>query len=418
MQEHLKRLVETRARAWEQMKELLDRVEAEGRDLNSEEKEKFDRLNLELDELDERVDTLHTRLEREKQADERMAEIERIVRPEEDRRQPDDSLEDRVVRWARGEGGRAIEVPLKGIEVRRSRSGLWEVRDLVTSTAAAGGATVPTSFRAQLYEHLVENSAIRQTRAEIITTNSGEPLILPKTTKHPGGTLVAEGSVIPEDDPAFSQGTLLAYKYGDLIQVSSELLSDTGVELLSYLARAAGQALGNITGGALVVGDGNNEPHGVIAAAGSVAEVTGGTGLSGAPTADDLIDLYYKVSEPYARNGEWFMRRSTVGKIRKLKDANDQYLWQPALTAGAPDTLLGHPIVQDPNVPAVATDATAIAFGDFSAYKIRDVGAIRFERSDDFAFDRDLVTFRALMRTDGELLDTTGAIGVFVGGTA
>jgi HK97 family phage major capsid protein len=123
------------------------------------------------------------------------------------------------------------------------------------------------------------------------------------------------------------------------------------------------------------------------------------------------------VTEPYAKNGEWLMRRATVGKVRKVKDSNGQYLWQPALTAGEPDTLLGRPIVQDPNVPAAGTSATSVAFGDFSAYKIRDVGSLRFERSDEFAFQNDLVTYRAIIRTDGDLLDLTGAIGTFKHGT-
>lgn len=421
MRELLKQLIEERARAWEQAKAILDTASDETRDLSSEEQEQWARASADLDTLDERITDLTARMEREAVADEAMERAERFVRPDVDPEPVrEDTIEQRFAAWARSEDGpRGFEIPVSGIQVARSGTGLWSVRDLAVGTGSAGGDTTPTSFRAQLYEHLIANSGIRQTRAEIITTASGEALVLPKTTAHTSaGTIVAEGAAINEADPTFGQGTLNAYKYPKLVQVSSELIQDTGVDLIGYLARSFGQALANGSGADMVTGNGSSKPYGVIAAAGTIAQVTGGTGVSGAPTADDLIDLFYKVIEPYAQVGEWLMRRTTVGTVRKLKDNDGQYLWQPALQVGQPDSLLGRPIVSDPNVPACATNATSIAFGDFSTYKIRDAGSLRFERSDDFAFANDLVSFRAILRTDGDLLDSTGAIGVFKGGTA
>jgi HK97 family phage major capsid protein len=419
MKDMLERLVEERARSWEQAKEIVDKAEAEKRDFSGEEQESWARANADLNSLDERIDQLTERMEREARADEARAKAERFIRPEREVEQRTDSLEERIKAWARGEGSRSIDIPLDQLRVDKSRDGKIEVRDLTVGSATGGGNTVPESFRQRLYEHLIENSAIRRTRAEIITTASGENLILPKTTAHPAaGTIVSEGNAIGESNPAFGQGTLSAYKYAELVQVSTELLTDTGVDLLGYLAQAFGRALGNGSGAHFVTGDGSSKPRGVIAAAGTIAQVVGGTGQAGVPTADELIDLFYTVSEPYAMNGEWFLRRATMGKIRKLKDDNNQYLWQPGLAGEAPNTILDRPYITDPNVPATATDATSIAFGDFSAYKIRDVGSLRFERSDDFAFDSDLVTFRAIIRTDGDLLDETGAIGNYVGGTA
>src|SRR5690606_22253177 len=108
---------------------------------------------------------------------------------------------------------------------------------------------------------------------------------------------------------------------------SSEMLADNGVDLVGYLARAFGRALANGSGAHFVTGTGNSQPRGVITAGSAMKQ--GGTGVSGVPTADDLIDLFYTVTEPYANNGEWLMRRATVGSIRKLKDDNGQYLWQP-----------------------------------------------------------------------------------------
>ena len=108
---------------------------------------------------------------------------------------------------------------------------------------------------------------------------------------------------------------------------------------------------------------------------------------------------------------------STLATARKLKDTTNQYLWAPGL-AGAGDTILGKPVVTDPNVAAVALSAKSLAFGDLSAYYVRLAGGIRFERSDDFAFQSDLVTFRCIVRGDGILVDQSGAVKHFVGNAA
>ena len=147
---------------------------------------------------------------------------------------------------------------------------------------------------------------------------------------------------------------------------------------------------------------------------------TGAGAVAGAFTADDLIDLYYSVIAPYRNSTScaWLMRDATMGAVRKLKDSQGQYLWQPSIQVGVPDTLLGKPVHTDPNVAAVGTGAKSVVFGDFSQYAVRMAGGVRFERSDSFAFNTDLVTYRAIIRADGVTLDQTGAIKVFTGGGA
>ena len=147
--------------------------------------------------------------------------------------------------------------------------------------------------------------------------------------------------------------------------------------------------------------------------------VTGTASLSGAFTADNLIDLYYSVIAPYrnSRSAGWLAKDSTLATARKLKDTTNQYLWAPGL-AGAGDTILGKPVITDPNVAAVALSAKSLAFGDLSAYYVRLAGGIRFERSDDFAFQSDLVTFRCIVRGDGILVDQSGSVKHFVGNAA
>jgi HK97 family phage major capsid protein len=148
--------------------------------------------------------------------------------------------------------------------------------------------------------------------------------------------------------------------------------------------------------------------------------VTGGTTVGGAFTADNLIDLYYSVIAPYRNSAScgWLMRDATLGAARKLKDGQGQYLWQPSIQVGVPDTLLGKPVQTDPNVAAVAVNAKSVVFGDFAQYYVRMAGGVRFERSDDFAFDSDLTTFRAIIRADGLTVDQTGALKVFAGGAS
>lgn len=419
MHELLMKLLEERARAVKGFRDLHEEIGT--RAMTAEERQEIERRNAELDDLDQRIEQLRTQIARDEAADKAREEVERFIRPTGERREPGQTAEERLLDWFRATSQgrpdvqRSFELPLAGLDVQRDQSGLWEVRSLNTGDDAA---LIPVTFRRQLYEHLIENSGIRQTRAQIITTASGEAMVIPKALAHPNaGTVTGEGSAIAPNEPTFGQGTLNAYKYTSLVQVSSEMLQDNGVDLIGYLARAFGRALANGSGADMIIGDGSGKPRGVLAAAGTLVQKAG-TAAGGKPTADDLIDLFYQVPEPYANNGEWLMRRSTVGEVRKLKDANGQYLWQPSVQAGQPDLILGHPVRTDPNVPAAGTSSTAIAFGDFSTYLIRDVGSVRFERSDDFAFDHDLVTYRAILRTDADLIDETGAIGTFKGGTA
>jgi HK97 family phage major capsid protein len=138
---------------------------------------------------------------------------------------------------------------------------------------------------------------------------------------------------------------------------------------------------------------------------------TGATGQTATVLADDLIDLFHSVVTGYRASGSWLMRDATLASIRKIKTGESgsvQYLWQPGLQAGAPDTILGRPVVTAPSMPTMAANAYSILFGDFSRhYVVRDVQGVRFERSDDYAFATDQITFRALLRTDGKRVDLT-----------
>lgn len=399
-QDMIKRLLEQRANVWEQTKELLDRAADENRELTAEEEVSFQRANADIDALDARRKTL----EEQDRAASEAAEFLSTLGPKEPTPQ-ERSVADELRAAFKGEHR----------EGYGTRLDPQEVRDLTVGTSTAGGDTRPTSFSGRLWAHLIEVANVINAGATVITTDGGEDFGLPTTTAHSTAALTTEGSAISESDPAFVKRTLGAYKYAVLLQVSSELITDTGVDLEGYIARQAGRAVGNSFGTHLVTGTGTSQPYGI--ATGSTLGVTGGTGVTGAFTGDNLIDLYYSVISPYRNSPScgWLMKDATLATARKIKDTTNQYIWQPGLVSGAPDVLLGKPVYTDPNVAAVALNAKSVFFGDLSAYHVRVVNDIRFDVSTDYAFNADLITYRCTLRGDGTLLDRTGAIKHFVG---
>lgn len=394
---HERRLnVEAEARA------LIQTAKDEQRELTAEENQKLERMDKDSTELHQRVLELLEMEERQKAIEDKLAVYGRkeaaAIEP------VDKALRD----FFTGKAGRELTI-------------LPESRDITTSTGGSpyGGYTIPTSFYNRLMDHMIEVSGVLSAGATILRTTSGENIQVPKTTSHSSGALVTEGSAISESDPVFGQATLSAYKYGVLNQLSREIIEDTAVDLLGYLAMQAGRAVGNAMGTHLVTGTGSSQPAGIVT--GSSLGETGSTSVSGKFTAANLINLFYSVIAPYRNSPScaWMMRDASVGLLRQLTDpSTSNYIWVAGLTAGASDTLLGKPLRTDPNVAAYATSAKSVLFGDFSQYFVRLVNGVRFERSDDYAFNADLVTFRTVVRGDGVLVDQTGAVKHFIGGAS
>jgi HK97 family phage major capsid protein len=412
MSDVLKRLRDRRLNVWEQAKALADKAADENRAFDGEEEKTWVSLNAELKALDERMGAILEGEKRAKAAEDSYNDL--VGKPADGKPadgKPDGETATALRKFLTGEGPRSFTV---------TPDGPVDFRVLSKLTAGAGLNTVPTSFYDRLVAHLIESSAMLQANPTVLNTGSGESIQVPKTTAHSSAALVSpqEGGTIAASDPAFGQITLGAFKYGTLIQVSNELLTDTGVDLEGYLAMQVGRAIGNAFGTHMVTGDGTAKPRGVVTDA--TLGITGGSGVGGAFTADNLIDLHYSVIAPYRASSScfWMLRDASVAGVRKLKDTGGAYIWQPSLVAGSPDMILGKPVVTDPNVAAVATSAKSVLFGDFSQYFVRLVSGVRFERSDDFAFNTDLVTFRALLRADAALVDLTGAVKFFAGNAA
>jgi HK97 family phage major capsid protein len=402
---------------WNEARGIIERGAEENRELTAEEQGTWQRMMEELDDLDAKIGGVLTAEKRQKDTDDAFTAVT-SRRPEVRTGGGDVSYADSSGRDAngeirsflRGESGspKALEL------VHNNAMGPINYRTLL-SNSGSPTSIVPTDFYDRLIAHLIEVSGVMQAGPTVVNTEGGESLQIPKTTAHSTAALTAQSGTLPTSDPAFAMTTLSAYKYGIMLQVARELVDDAGVDLVGYLAMQAGRAVGNAFGTDLILGNGSSKPAGLINATSASPGVTGGTtGISGAPTYSNLVDLEYSVIAPYrqSRSCYWIARDATIGGFRKILDSQNRPVWEPSAVLGSPDLLLGKPLVADPFMPASATGAFSVGFGDFSQFFVRLVGGVRFERSDDFAFGTDLITFRCLLRGDGALVDTN-AIKVY-----
>lgn len=438
-----KRLRDRRLNVWEQCKALADTAATENRAFTAEEQGSWEVLNEEMDNLDKRIKAALDAEQRQAQADQAFNRLHEDKEAKDRAKDPVyAAINEELRSWMLGNSkgntrsGDAFEIGPDGGSVTRGRGGPLfsqevrkamearreaEYRTLVTSGNTSGGNLVPTDFYDQLIAHLIEVSGILQCGPTVLNTAGGENLQIPKTTAHSVAASAAQAGAIPSADPAFGLVTLSAYKYGILLQVARELLDDSGVDLIGYLAMQSGRALGNKFGSDLVTGVGSGQPTGLINVASGAAGgvVTGtATGTSGKPSYADLVAMEYSVIAPYrqSRSCYWLAKDATIGNFRLITDTTGRPIWEPSMVLGSPDLLLGKPLVADPFMTSTATGAVgAVAFGDFSQFFVRIVGPVRFERSDDYLFGSDLVAFRALIRGDGTLVDQTGAIKVYKG---
>jgi len=384
MKEYIDRQVEIRNRAWNEAKSILDKAAAEKRDLTAEESQTYERISKELDERANTIAKLREDEARELRLDAATREIADQARPVAQAPVADDA---------------AI---LRSLVSGEKRGHSFERRDVVKTST---GAPVPTSFYDQVIMKARLVAPVLQT-STVLNTAGGENLQIPSLSTYSVGTINAEGAAMGESDPAFNAFvTLGAYKYSFLTQVSEELLTDSGVDFLGFLADQVGNALGFAVGSALTVGTGTVEPRGIV-----TASAVGGTaGTATAFTADNLIDLLYSL-DGAARNLPgvgWMMNGKSIGAVRKLKDTAGNYVFQPSLAMDSPDMLLGKPIYENPSMADVASGTKSVIVGHLPSYFVRTVGGLRLDRSDDFAFNAGLITFRAQFRVDGNLPQTS-----------
>ncbi len=398
MKQFIEQQMAQRATAWEAAKKILDVATAEKRDLTAEETQTYEKISKELEDRQATIEKLRADEARELRLDAATREMADQVRPVADAPRGVRSDAEVIRSMAKGE----------------VRSHSFEKRDLVKTQT---GAPVPTSFYDQVIMLARTVGPMLQT-STVLNTASGENLQIPSLAQYSTAAIVGEGTAISESDPVFNSFiTLGAFKFSFLVQLSSELIEDSGVDILSFLATQVGNELGFRVNDALTTGTGSSQPKGIVVA--SSLGVTGATATTGAFTADNLISLVYSVDTAGRRlAGSGFqMNSSSIAKMRSLKDTAGNFVFSPALNADANDLLLGYPVFENPGMANTGTAAKSVIFGHLPSYFVRQVGGIKLDRSDDFAFNTGLVTFKAQMRVDGNLPQTSH-VKHFIGGAS
>jgi len=387
----LKAQYEARAKDLEAAKAIVDLCAAEDRAMTVDERITFDRTTEEFSRRSAMIEELKRMSAHEAEVRASQEGHEDQIRPVGQVVKPSNDVET-IRSLARG-------------EIRSADFGM-ERRDVLTSST---GAPVPTSF----YDQVIMLAKAVGPMLDVgttLNTAGGENLQIPRLSTYSVGTVNAQAATLGESDPAFSAFiTLGAFKYGFLTQISRELLEDSGVDILSLLAMNCGTALGFAVNTALTTGTDTTEPNGIVTASGSA--LIGGTGLAttGAFTYENLVSLYYSL-DPAARAlpGVGFMAKgSSIAAMRTLKDGAGNFIFQPSMSESTPDRVLGVPLYENPAMAAIGASAKSVIAGHLPSYYVRTVGGIRLDRSDDFAFSSDLITFRCTFRVDGDLPQTS-----------
>lgn len=264
---------------------------------------------------------------------------------------------------------------------------------------ADGGYLVPDEFERDIVMQLEEENVVRSL-AKVITTQHERKI--PVANGHSVAQWTAENAAYTESNPTFGQKQLDAFKLTDLCRVSVELLQDSAFDIEEYLMKEFARAFGIAEEEAFCVGTGTNQPTGIFTANGGTVGVTATSAT--AITADELISLVYALKSPYRRNAKFLLNDATVSAIRKLRDQNGAYLWQPSIQAGQPDRLLGYELYTSPYVPVVAAGALAVAFGDFKNYWIGDRAGRTVQRLNELYATNGQIGYVATERVDGKVI--------------
>lgn len=377
MSDFLKSQVEARNNLIEQARTVIESAEADKRGLTVDDQATIERIETEISQRDAAIDTAKKMEEREARAV--------------------DAARNSFIPSNEVRGDADILRAIANGEMRSHTFGA-EKRTLVPSDN-----TVPKSFYDEVFS-VARLAGPMLSVAQVINTSGGDQLTIPTLTAYSTATIKSAGSAIAESEPTFSSITLSAFKYSFLVPVANELLVDSSLDISALIAEQAGNAIGFGINTGLTVGTGTVEPTGIFTTGASA--VTGGTGVSGAPTYENLVDLLYAL-DGQARllpGVGWLMNKTGLAAVRKIKDGNGAFIWSAGnIAQGQPDQLLGYPVYENPAAASVATAAFSIGVGHLPSLKARVAGGIQVAQSADYAFNEDVTTFRVTARVDSKL---------------
>lgn len=376
----VKELIEKRAKVWETAKDFVNTHEDKNGNLSAEDSATYGRMEAEIEELTNSID-------RQQRADRREQELSKPVnspltgKPYKDETQ------------GTAKAGRASD-EYKNAMLTAMRTNFRQVANVLQEGVDAdGGYLVPVEYDKRLIDVLTEENIMRGLATKI--TTSGEHKINIAATK-PAAAWIEEGGALSFGDATFDQIYLDAFKLHVAIKVTEELLYDSAFNLESYIITEFGKALANAEEDAFLNGDGKGKPVGIFDKTGGGQSI--GT-LSAALRSDDLLDLVYGLKRPYRKNASFIMNDGTLAQIRKLKDNNGAYIWQPSYKEGEPDRVLGYKV----NTSAYAP-TSAISFGDYKYYNIGDRGSRSFKQLNELFAGNGMIGYVAKERVDGKLI--------------
>ena len=373
-------LIEKRAKVWETAKNFVDTHEDKNGNLSAEDKETYSRMEAEIEELTNSI-------ERQQRAERREQELSKPVNSPITGKPYKDEPQGEV------KTGRASDEYKKAM-LTALRSNFRQVSNVLQEGVDAdGGYLVPEEYDHRLIDVLTEENIMRGIATKI--TTSGEHKINIAATK-PAAAWIEAGEALSFGDATFEQKILDAHKLHVAIKITEELLYDNAFGLENYIITEFGKALANAEEDAFLNGDGVGKPTGIF------DKTKGGESigtLTAALKSDDILDLIYKLKRPYRKNASFIMNDATLAQIRKLKDNNGQYLWQPSYQANEPDKILGYNIRTSAFAP---TDA--IAFGDYKYYNIGDRGSRSFKQLNELFAGNGMIGYVAKERVDGLLI--------------
>ena len=428
-QDEAERLTGERMKLVKAERDLLDTIKA-GDTPSAEQRQELDRYAEGISATEDRIRTISNVEQREREGDQLRELTGQVFGSQHAADKAAGNEQDMIRAWlsAPAESRPDLQVNTRAAAKERAmlRAGAdWqEIRNAVTWDTGSMASAVPTEMARSLYEYMEASIAAFRIGAQQINTSSGENIDFPQVAAHGIGTQVSgQGTALAGTDPTFDKLTLGANKYGQLVVVANEVLTDAAFDVASFLGQNIGRALGRLVDQHLINGTGS-VTNGIVgngvtaSSAGLGSTNTGGTltttvGLN--PTW--LIDAVHNVNDEYRNAGAaWLFNDSAAADIRKIRDGaggtEGAFLWEPSrnsgLINGQPDTLLGFPAFTDPNIASIASNNIIGAFGDFSTYYLRQVGNVQIAQSSERYFDTDQTGFRGKWRGDGGYADTNG----------
>lgn len=374
---NLQNLIEKRAKAWEGAKAFVESKKDKDGLLKEEDVQTYNEMEAKIAQFSSEIERVSRMEQMEKELSKPM-NTPLTGKPMAEKMQSEKEQKNAMHK----------EAMLKAL-----RSNFRQVDNVLQEKVDAdGGYLVPEEYDNRLIQSLEGENIMRQL-GHTLTTSGDHKINIAATT--PAAAWIDEGGQLTFGETTFKQALLDAHKLHVAIKVTEELLYDSAFNLENYILEQFGKALANAEEDAFLNGDGTGKPTGVF------HQTNGGTYLTEVATlkADDIINLIHALKRPYRKGAVFILNDKTIATIRKLKDNNGAYMWQPSYQVGEPDRLLGYPVYTSQFAPE-----NKIAFGDFSYYNIGDRGTRSFKQLTELFAGNGMIGFVAKERVDGKLI--------------